>query len=487
VDAVGLSTTAIQRSKAQVLSRLTNAQYLNASAALLGLDAGNFVELLPDVVPNGGYSNAGYAQSQPYDLIAGFDAAAKAMTEGVTSWSNVFAMYGACAEAACLPSFLSALGERAFRRPLTAAELAAFDPIFAASTEHGLGVEDTASLLVRAVLQAPEFLYLFESSPLDDYQLASRLSFYVTDGPPDAELYAEAKAGTLDDPTRLAAHVDRLLTAYGARFARAFAYDYFNLRKAYQRTVDVDEATVTHLIDSLTSTFADLIARDAPISQLLTTRTFLANPETAAYLGEPTTSGTITAKSEQGFMGLVTHPATLIAISNAYEGSMVSRGLFLAHQMLCIPPTPPPSRAFSPDDVNGALPPDPTQRDEAEARLKDPNCLGCHVQFEPYAFALNRWGGDGLYNADERLLDNGPVTTSLGQLAFSNYEDFFPLLAQSAQFKRCTADHLVRYGVRHSNYDDVVVDAVLDAAGGAEPTFRQLVSAVIRQPLFSDR
>ncbi len=488
VDSVGLATTPIQRSKSQVLSRLTNAQYLNASAALLGLDSAQFAQHLPEIAANGGYSNAGYAQSQPYDLIVGFDAVAKAMTDSVPSWSDVTNRYGGCAETACLAGFISAFGERAFRRPLTAAEVSAFDPIFAAATEHALTFEDTASLLVRAILQAPEFLYLFETAPLDDYQLASRLSFYVTDGPPDDELYAEAKAGTLSDPARLATHVDRLLTAEGARFARAFAYDYFNLRKAYQRTVDVDAATVSHLVDSLTNTFAGLIERDAPISELLTTRTFVVNPETAAYLGQPGAPETLAAPAEHGFMGLLTHPAALIAISNAYEGSMVSRGLFLAHQLLCIPPTPPPARAFTPDDVSVALPADPTQRDEAEARLKDTNCLGCHIQFEPYAFAMNHWGGDGLYNADERLLDNGPVRTSLGELTFTTYEDFFPLLAQSSQFKRCTADHLIRYGIRHSNYDDAVVDSVLAAAAAVpDPTFRQLIRAVIQQPLFSGR
>lgn len=488
VDAVGLRTIPIQRSQSRVLSRLTNAQYVNASAALLALDASQFSTLLPDVAPNGGYANAGYAQSQPYDLIAGFDAVATAMTEGVSDWSALSNRYGGCMDASCLGDFVAAFGERAFRRPLTAEETAAFEPIFEAAAANGLAFEDTLSLLTRAFLQAPEFLYLFESAPLDDYQLAARLSFYVTDGPPDDELYADAKAGALDEE-RVGYHVDRLLATSGDKFARAFAYDYFNLRKTYQRTVDVDEATLTKLVESLTQTFAMLIESDSAIDTLLTARTFATNPETTTYLGKEGAGETITATDEDGFMGLLTHPAALIAMSNAYEGSMVSRGLFLAHQLLCIPPTPPPSRAFSPTDVSVELPPDPTQRDEAEARLKDSNCLGCHVQFEPYAFALNHWTGDGRFNADERLLDNGPVTTSLGDLTFSSYADFFPLLAKSAQFQRCTADHMIRYGVRHSNYDESVVDAVLAAAGATSSgvTFRQLIRAVVMQPLFSEQ
>jgi hypothetical protein len=368
-------------------------------------------------------------------------------------------------------------------------EIAALDPVLTAATENALSFEATAGLLVRALLQAPEFLYLLEDKPLTDFQLAARLAFFVADGPPDDTLYAEAKAGTLSQSGRLSYHVDRLLAAHGDRFARAFTYDYFNLRKAYQRTVPVEAATIDALVDSLQATFARLIETDAKVSSLLTTRAYVSNPLTASYLGLTATNLLLEAPGTHGFMGLVTHPAALIALSNAYEGSTVSRGLFLAHQLLCIPPTPPPSRAFTPTDVSVALPPDPTQRDEAEARLQDPACLGCHTQFEPYAFALNRWGGDGLYNPDARLFDSGPVTTTLGALTFSGYESFFPLLAQSAQYQRCTADHLVRYGLRHTDFNAAVVDAVLlgASASGAEPSFRDLVRAVVQQPVFANR
>jgi Protein of unknown function (DUF1592)/Protein of unknown function (DUF1588)/Protein of unknown function (DUF1595)/Protein of unknown function (DUF1585) len=489
LDKVGLASVAIERTPSRVLSRLTNAQVLNAGAALLGIDTQPFSALLPDIAPNAGYSNSGYAQSQPYDLILGIDAAVKAMVGAVTDWPALTKKYGGCAENACLRDFIAAFGERAFRRPLQTTEVAALEPILSAASTNALSFEATAGLLVRALLQAPEFLYLLEDKPLTDFQLATRLAFFVADAPPDDELYAEAKAGTLNKTDRLSYHTDRLLAAHGDSFAHAFIYDYFNLRKAYQRTVQVDATTIDALVDSLQGSFAQLIQTNAKISSLLTTRAYVSNPLTASYLGQTATDRMLEAPTNHGFMGLVTHPAALIALSNAYEGSTVSRGLFLAHQLLCIPPTPPPSRAFTPADVNVALPANPTQRDEAEARLQDPACLGCHTQFEPYAFALNRWGGDGLYNPDARLADSGPITTSLGALTFTGYETFLPLIGQSAQYQRCTADHLVRYGLRHTEFDAAVVDAVLASttANGAEPTFRDLVRAVVQQPAFSNR
>ncbi len=282
-----------------------------------------------------------------------------------------------------IDTFIQAFGERAFRRPLLPTESQSFAPILDAATQEGLSYQETLSLVVRAFLQAPEFLYLFEDVPLNDFQLASRLAFFLTDAPPDDELYAAAKASSLNTQAVLEAHTDRLLSLHGDQFARAFVYDFFDLRKAYQRAVDVDDATVSKLIESLEVTFGQLLANDAGLSALLTTRTYSAGPEVAAFLGLQPTGDQVVAPEAGGFLGLVTHPASLIAISNAYEGSMVSRGLFLAHQLMCIPPTPPPARAFNPSDVASELPPDLTQRDEAEARLEDPNCKAATSSSNP--------------------------------------------------------------------------------------------------------
>lgn len=488
LDAAGLGRVAIKHNKSQVISRLTNAQFVNAASMLLGIDGNPFASLLPDIAPNAGYSNSGHAQSQPYDVVLAFDTVAKGMSDAVTDWSALSARYGGCTELACIDSFIAAFGERAFRRPLTTSEIQSFAPIVEAAEREQLSYQETISLLTRAFLQAPEFLYLFEDVPLTDYQLAARLAFFLTDAPPDDGLHAQAKAGTLN--TVLEQETTRLLRSHGPSFARAFIYDYFDLRKAYQRTVDVDDSTVTALIDSLQRTFGDLIANDASLSALLTTKSYSAGPEVAGFLGLTLANEAVLAPETAGFLGLVTHPASLIAISNAYEGSMVSRGLFLAHQLLCIPPTPPPARAFDPSDVAVELPPDPTQRDEAEARLKDSNCLGCHMQFEPYAFALNHWAGDGRYNPDERLLDSGPVTTTLGELKFSSYKDFFPLLGKSDQFQTCMTDHLIQYAVRHTNYDPVVTDKVLASAKqGAvtDPTFQAIIRLIVQHPIFGNR
>jgi hypothetical protein len=291
--------------------------------------------------------------------------------------------------------------------------------------------------------------------------------------------------------------VDRLLAKDIAPFAQSFGYDYWDLRKAPTRNVNstststaADAALVREFMSSAVDTFSALANADQPVGAMLTTNTFVVNPATASWIsGQPSTASKVNPSSGYPFLGLLTHPATLIALSNAVFGSTVSRGQFIASQLLCVPPTPPPPPGAQQTDLSSLLPPDPTARDYGEARMADSRCSGCHAQFEPYSFALNKWGGDGLYKDDPRLKDNGPIKTGLGNIAFESYRDFLPKVAESTQFQRCLTDHVIRYGLQHTDYPTELVDAVLDGAhtAGRELTFRGLIKALVHQPIFRTR
>lgn len=485
-------TVPIQHDPKRVLSRLTRVQFANSVAALLGTESlDGVLASLPDPVPNGGFGNSGYAQAQPYDVVVAYDAASRRIVSNLSDWSRVHARYGGCTEHACITDFVASFARAAFRRPVTEAEVNALLPITVAAREDGLSYAEATAHVVRAVLQSPEFLYLFEDEVLTDHQLATRLAYFVTDGPPDETLLAAAQAGTLRTTAELSGQVERLLASTGDRFGRAFARDLLGLRRIHQRVVDIDPGVREALAESAADSFARLVATDGEVSALFTATEFVANAETARFLaGDSGTAGVFTSTPAHPLLGLLTHPAVLIAISNAVEGSMVSRGQFIAHQLLCIPPTPPPAAAFLAEDV-GELPPDATQRDEAEARLAERRCAGCHIQFEPYAFGLNKWGGDGRFHDDPRLDDGGPIVTSLGTFEFSSYETFFPQLAASAQYRRCISDHFIRYALRHTSYPPELVDQVIAQAqgsgGDARLGFRALARAVVLQPAFATR
>ena len=491
VDSQGLGTVAIQNAQDKAISRLTNAQFIQSASALLG-DAAvvGADQLLPEQDRHGAFRNTGFAQDQPFDLIQGYDAAASSIVEHVPDWLAFHQKWGGCTDATCVKTFIHNFSEAAFRRPTTDAEVAAFQPILDASAAAALSYDETVKLLVRATLQAPEFLYLFADDALSDFQLAARLSYFITDGPPDAALYAAAKAGSLRNAGGLDAQIDRLLSQSLSRFASAFAFDYLDLRRATTRNLTADEATVRQLMSSAVDSMSALVEQNRPISTILTLDTFVTNPATASWInGASSTDASVKPNPSYPFMGLLTHPATLMAMSNAVFGSTVSRGTFIANQMLCIPPTPPPPPGIQQTDLSSLLPPDPTQRDEGEARLADARCQGCHAQFEAYSFAFNKWGGDGQFKTDPRLKDDGPVKTGLGEIAFGGYADFLPKLANSSQFQRCVTDQLIRYGLQHTEYPPELVQTVLDDAAKLDPnlTFRSLIKALVRQQIFATR
>src|SRR5690606_26102654 len=181
------------------------------------------------------------------------------------------ARFGACTQYECVADFITAFAEAAFRRPVTDAEVTALMPVVDAASLDGLSYEQATGLLVRAILQAPEFLYFFEDEALSDYQLAARLSYFISDGPPDAELYAAAQSGQLRGS--LDSHVDRLLDQFGDRFGRAFAYDFLGPRKVYQRVVNVEDAVLDALVESARDSFASYVTSGAPVQALFTADT----------------------------------------------------------------------------------------------------------------------------------------------------------------------------------------------------------------------
>jgi hypothetical protein len=494
----GLGTVAIVNTPHKAISRLTNAQILHSAAALLGNTAVVGADaLLPEQQLQGGFRNSGFAQELPLDLVKAFDAAAAYIVAHVTDWPSVYQRFAPCivgtqvvtaAQQACMGTFILNFGESAFRRPTTMADVAALQPVLDASIAAALTSDETVQLLVRTFLQFPDFLYLFQDATLNEFQLASRLSYFLTDGPPDAPLYAAAKSGSLHGGG-LATQVDRLLAMDMSAFARSFSYDYLEVGVAPTRDSTTAPATVKAFVSSATDTFAALVNQNEPFSSIVTGDTYVTNPPTASWItGQASTATTVKATSTYPFVGLLTHPATLMAMSTTLLGSTVSRGQYVAYQLLCVPPTPPPPAGAQQTDLSSVLPPNPTERDMANARANDSRCKGCHGQFESYSFGLNKWGGDGHFETDPRLVDNGPITTSLGTIAFSGYADFLQQLGSSAQFERCVGDNLIRYGLQHTEYPTDLLQTILDqskSTGGV--TFRAMIRALVLQTIFTTR
>lgn len=486
-----IATVPIEETNAKAMSRLTAGQFLHSAAALLGDAAieGAAAKLtLREAWTGPAFSNAGFNQATGKHDVQDFDDAATTIVERVADWPGFHARWGGCQQLTCIQTFLTSFLEAAFRRPVTDADLAAFQPILTASSTAALSYDETIKLVVRATLQSFEFLYLFENDALNDFQLASRVAYFIADGPPDAELYGAAKANQLHDPIVLSQQIDRLLAANVARFARAFGRDYFELNAALLRVGDLP--TQRSLIDSALDSFAALLEQKQPVDAVMTTNALVVNQGTATWLGLPTAAPNISPTPQYPFLGLMTHPAVLMAISNEDKGSTISRGLAISEHFLCVAPPPNPPAGIQARQSEFNLPPDATARTKAEARLTSPTCVGCHSVFEPFSFALNHWDGSGHYDADPKLNDNGPIDTALGTIAFQDYRDFFEKLSRSDQFQNCVSEHLIRYGLRHTSFTADLRERVMAQARQASPaglTFQALIKALVMDPVFATR
>lgn len=490
-SADGIGTAPIVETNAKGISRLTAAQFLRSAAALVGDAAivGADEKLtLREAWTGPAYSNAGFNQATGKHDIQDFDEAATYIVEHVSDWPAFYARWGGCEQSSCVDTFLRSFLEAAFRRPATDADVASFQPILQAAGVAGLSFDETVKLVIRATLQSFEFLYLSSSEALDDFQLAARLSYFVSNGPPDAELYAAAKSNRLHEPATLGAQVDRLLSTGLDGFSRAFARDYFELNAAFLRVGDL--ASQRQLAESALDSFAALVQQNATVDAVMTTTSLVVNEGTASWLGLSGPAQTLSPSAQYPFLGMLTHPAVLMAISNEEKGSTISRGLALSEHFLCVAPPPNPPAGVQAKQSEFDLPPDATARQKAEARLGSPTCAGCHSMFEPFSFALNRWDASGRYDADPRLLDNGPITTTLGTISFADYREFLGKVAQSEQFRDCVSEHVIRYGLQHTTFDAALRSAVMDQARQLHPaglTFQSLIKALVLQPIFAQR
>jgi Protein of unknown function (DUF1592)/Protein of unknown function (DUF1588)/Protein of unknown function (DUF1595) len=310
----------------------------------------------------------------------------------------------------CVKDYVSDLAERAFRRPLDEEELlAVLRPVEQAEAlrvNAGVGVEHG----VYATLSSPHFLYRRAfGSPgpesgsgeraLDSYELASSLSFFLTGGPPDAELLASANAGTLTREEELAPHVDRLLAApNGRRHLEKLVAAFLSLSTVERTVIDPAIAPFSsELAVSMRTELDALLATElwsGGIGNLLTSRRSRIDAGLAALYGVPfppagkelSANGFVDVELPDTRAGLLTRAGWATMTSRPDGPSVVGRGLSVM-RLLCELPPPFPDLA---SDVQN--PPSQellTEAERAQYRMTTEPCDSCHQSIDPLGLALD--------------------------------------------------------------------------------------------------
>lgn len=408
---------------------------------------------------------------------------------------------------------------RAFRRPLAAGELEAYASLAEPLLADGRPFLDAVRVPLRAILSAPAFLYQAgDAGTLDDFALASRLSYFLWRSMPDGELFDAARAGRLSDPAALAAQVDRMLDdARSERFVRDFAGQAFRLYELRATTPDAglypeyDDQLGQAMARETELFLAALIAEDRGVEHLIdadftfVNRRLAEHYDLAGVAGQRMRRVTLPADSPRG--GLLTQASVLKVTANGTTTSPVPRGNFVLASLLGQPPAPPPPgiEGLEPD-TRGTT----TIREQLTAHRGNPVCASCHRVIDPPGFALESFdpiggfrtayrasGGEATFGDFSVPLPyvEGPAVDASGVTpageAFSGIEEYKRLMLRNdvEQVARHLASQFLVFGTgaEIGFADREAVERIVERTGGAGHPVRTMIHEVVRSDLFRSR
>ncbi len=408
-------------------------------------------------------------------------------------------------EAQCAEKILSTLARRAYRRPVTEADIQTLMRFYEDGRRKG-GFERGIQAAMERVLVAPEFLFRIERGPADaspgtvfrlsDVELASRLSFFLWSSIPDEELLEVAELGRLKEPRVLAQQVRRMLAdARATALVNNFAGQWLLVRNVRLAAPDPNlfPAFDDNLKDALTREmelfFESQFREDRSVLDLLRADYTYVNDRLADHYGIPNIQGSHFRRvvlTDPSRFGLLGKGSVLLVTSYAHRTSPVVRGKWILENLLGVPPPPPPPDVPDLKENDESTP--TSLRERMEQHRASPVCASCHSQMDPLGFtlenfdAVGRWrdldDGGNPVDASGVLLDG---TTVDGPVEFRN-----ALLDHREEFVATLTEKLLTYALgRGTRYSDMpAVRRIVRDAAQSEYRWSDLILGVANSTPF---
>ncbi|MCA9582743.1 MAG: DUF1592 domain-containing protein [Myxococcales bacterium] len=405
----------------------------------------------------------------------------------------------------CGHRFISVFGRRALRRPLSEAEEGAYRSLFdLGRRDLGLAYSDALRLVIEAMLQSPGFLYHWELGAeaavevdgiveLNDWEIASRLSFLLWRTIPDEELLDSAEAGLLHDTDGLRSQVERMLDSPKADDTlRSFFLQWLQISlggvsKDEERYPEFDALMATAMEEETVAFAVDLLRNGGTFSDLFRSPKAFVNGSLGAVYGVEAKGADleeVTLDSEER-PGILTRAAFLTSRANAYDGDPTKRGAVIRRRILCGEIPPPPANI----PELPARTETQTVREQHEAHMTDAACVSCHRLMDPIGFGLGNFDAIGRFHAEEggQTVDpSGTVENLDGEdRKFSDAAELMEVLADSAQARACFVRQWFRFSAGRAELptEEATVDGLRDRLSGADPTLRAFLVALAVSPL----
>jgi hypothetical protein len=432
----------------------------------------------------------------------------------------------------CATGYLNKLAGKAYRRQLTSAEQQRFTDLYNNLKQQMVNgymvtttVQDATGYVVDALLMSPQLLWRWElgsapsTSPpgvyLTDTELASELSFFMTDQPPDDMLLASANAGTLR--ANLASQFSRLLqTTTSKNWLRHVMELYFLLNALPQSPVDpgkFTDFTGPMISDMQTEEqmFLDNVLWNGKLEDLLQSRDTFVNTGLAQSIykveapgATATTFVKVTLPSDER-TGILTNAAFLASRGRSDgQGLIIPRGKAIKAIFMCTNTPGPPDNIKAQIDAASAKFSEQTGQQQAAFRAMTSPCSSCHPNFDPYGLVLEFYDTIGRYRTNYDYLSGMPaidghatLPAELGGTVVNNAVDLANALTNSPTFVNCMATQMLQYAMTTL---DAAVDAPLPGQPGCaaadvvqryqsagSKTFPALLTAVTQSPAFTIR
>ncbi len=496
-----------------VIRRLTKTEYGNTLRDLFGVEP-SMADGLPDEVSGEGYLNSlSPLQLEQYLAIA--DQVLRRMPTAVQKRLFGEPPSPKADPRAAARKVAASLARKAYRRPLTDAELEVLMATFDLGTRNHLAYPHALRLMTKAILVSPQFLFITPAGeakstagptagivPLDDYQLASRLSYLLWASMPDDELMALAESGKLHEPAVLKAQAKRLLDdrrsralfdGFGAQWLSVggLKRQVFDPAMFPQMTLAMRQA----MYDEVRLFFESVVREDQSVIRFVDSDYTYLNETLAAIYGLQKTvkgPGMRRVRLSDGHRGgVLGMPGVLAATSFPNRTSPVKRGVWVLEQVLGdhVPAAPPDVPAL--DKQDPATIANLTVRQRTELHRTNPVCANCHQILDPIGFGLEKFDAIGRWRDRD---SNGQPIDATGELPgghrFSGPQDLKAILAaRTGTVSRNLLERLLAYalGRKLEGYDEIVVDDLMDAIAADGCRMRSLIYGVITSYPFTHR
>ncbi|MEC8690204.1 MAG: DUF1592 domain-containing protein [Verrucomicrobiota bacterium] len=403
---------------------------------------------------------------------------------------------------------------RAFRRPVDLATLNRYSSHTADLIKSGSTFLDAMKETVSAILASPRFLYLYDSeskkvNKFKDYELATRLSFFLWGSIPDDVLIERAASGNLSNPDVLRAEVERmLLDGRLKRFCDSFPSQWLQLDRIISSVPDPKKypdfyyappnyrTTMDMMMEPLLL-FETILVEDRPITDLIDSDYSYRSKRLSKWydskvegrLGGPVTMAfervSITDRKEGG---VITSAAVMTMTSGPEETKPITRGAWISGVIFNDPPEPPPADVPTLENDDSELAKQMTLRERFASHRENPDCAGCHKKLDPLGFALENFDAVGRWRDQYH---NGREVDSSGILfrkhKFNDVVEFKDaIMSEKDRFTEALVSHLLSFslGRKLSAFDSPAVDLVAKKVKESDYSLRVMIHEIVQSDPF---